>query len=282
MKPIKRILATTDFSKTANNALQYAVELAKEVDATLYVLHSFRVPAVSDTAYPLGGMYPEGLVDIEDVKKEVELEMDKLKKDYLFSKNLKYELIMEAGFAEDNILETLEKEEIDLLVMGTRGSNMLQELLGSTTSHTIENAKVPLLVIPENVKFGQLKNIVLATDYHQIQKPEAYNSLLNMVEIFHAEVDVLHVRNKKHQLTEGELDAGEELDRVLRKTRHTYHYDLEDENINEGIEKFLEKHDASMLAMVPRKHSFIDKLLHGSNTRYMIFHTQKPLLILKA
>ncbi|MEK6477936.1 universal stress protein [Catalinimonas sp. 4WD22] len=282
MKPIKKILAPTDFSKTANNALKYAVELAKEVDAKLYVLHSYRVPAISDTAYPLGGMYPEGMVDIEDVRKEVSAEMDKIKNDYLSSKTLNFETILQSGFAEENILETINKENIDLVIMGTRGSNALQELLGSTTSHIIEHTKVPLLVIPEGISFGQLKNIVLATDYQHVQKPEDYNMLLNMVNIFHAEVDILHVRKGETKLSEEELEAGEDLDRILKKTRHTYHYDIEGENVNEGIEKFLEKHGASMLAMIPRKHSFIDKLIHGSRTKHMIFHTQRPLLILKA
>ncbi|MDF9797498.1 nucleotide-binding universal stress UspA family protein [Catalinimonas alkaloidigena] len=282
MKTIKKILAPTDFSKTANNALQYAVELAKEVDAKLIVLHSYRVPAISDTAYPLGGMYPEGMVDIEDVKKEVSVEMDKIKEDYLFSKTLKFETVLQAGFAEENILEIIDNESIDLVVMGTRGANAIQELLGSTTSHIIESSKVPLLVIPEDVSFGQLTNIVLATDYQQVHKPEDYSMLLNMVDIFHAEVDVLHVSKGASKLNETELEVGEELDRILKKTRHKYHYDIEDENINEGIEKFLEKHSASMLAMIPRKHSFFDKLIHGSKTKHMIFHTHRPLLILKA
>lgn len=281
MKPIKKILAPTDFSSAANNALRYAVELAQEFGAKLYVLHSYRIPAVSDVAYPLGGMYPEGMVDMEDVKKEVAEEMEKIKKNYLFGKHLQYETLMEGGFAEENIQQVLNKEDIDLIVMGTRGVNTLQQFFGSTTTHIITHTKVPLLVIPENVIFGKIKSIVLATDYRNVHKAETYDILLSMASAFHAKVDILHVRKEDSKLSEEELDAGEYLDRILHKTPHAYHYTLQDESINEGIEKFLNDHEFSMLAMVPREHSLIDKLLHGSKTQHMIFHTKKPLLVLK-
>jgi nucleotide-binding universal stress UspA family protein len=281
MKPITKILAPTDFSPAANNALNYAVGLAKEIGAKLYVLHAYRIPAVADTAYPIGGMYPEGMVDMEDVQKEINAEMEKIKTDYLYSPDLKFETITESGFAQESILEYVDKLDIDLIVMGTRGSNALQELFGSTTSHIINNTKVPILVIPREVSFEKVDNIVLATDYKKSHKPETYDMLLTMVDIFHADVDVLHVRQEVSKMSGDELDAGEELDRILKKTRHSYHYNLENENVNEGIEKFLQDHQSSMLAMVPRKHSLIDRLIHGSKTQHMIFHTQKPLLVLK-
>lgn len=281
MKAIKNILAPTDFSPTANNALRYSVELAKEFGAKLYVLHSYRIPAVSDVAYPLGGMYPEAMVDIEDVRKEVSVEMDKIKNDYLFNKSLRYETLMECGFAEENIQDIIEKKEIDLVVMGTRGANALQEFFGSTTTHLISRTRTPLLVIPENVKFGRIENVVLATDYRKVHKPETYDILLRLANTFHAKVDVLHVRKEASKLSIEELEAGEDLDRILHRTPHAYHYTLEDESINEGIERFLKDHPFSMLAMVPREHSLIDRLLHGSKTQHMIFHTQKPLLVLK-
>jgi len=281
MKTIKRILAPTDFSPIANNALLYAIELAKEIGAKVYVLHSYRVPAIADTAYPIGGMYPEGMVDIEDVRKEVEEEMEKLKKDYLYSQSLQYETLLKCGFAEESIVDTVKNEHIDLIVMGTSGANAIQEFLGSTTTHIIKQCAVPTLVIPDGINFGKLESIVLATDYQQVHKPESYAALLFMANIFHAEVDVLHVSKGGARLTDAELEAGEELDRILRKTRHNYHYDFEEDSINKGIEKFLAKHKPSMLAMIPRKHSFWDKLLHGSKTQHMIFHTKRPVLILK-
>lgn len=281
MKPIKSILAPTDFSPVANNALAYAVGMAKELDAKLYVLHSFRVPAISDTAYPISGVYPEGMVDFESIKTEVQKELDKVEKTYLSDTKLKYQTLMKTGFAEENIRETIQENDIDLVVMGTRGSNALQELFGSTTSHMISSTDVPILVIPKTAEFTKIDNIVLASDYKQHYKAQTFDVLMNMVSLFHASVDVLHVRPKDKKMSGEELDSGEGLNRILKKTRHTFHFQSEDDNVDEALETFLQKHDKSMLAMVPHKHSLIDRMMNGSRTQHMIFHTKKPLLVMR-
>jgi len=281
MKPIKKILAPTDFSPASNNALQYAVGLAAETNAKLFVFHAYRIPEVTDAAYPIGGMYPDGMVDSNDIKKEVNEEMNGVIETILKDKNVNYESIISAGFAEENILSAIEKNEIDLVVMGTRGANALQEIFGSTTSHIISHTHVPVLVIPKSARFEKIDNIVLASDYKKTYKPDTYNMLLNMADLFHASIDVLHVRPENEKMSTEELDAGDGLDRILKKTQHAFHFQAEKEDVNDAIEKFLKQHKKSMLAMVPRKHSLIDRLIHGSKTQHMIFHTEKPLLVMK-
>ena len=281
MKPIKKILAPTDFSPTSNNALQYAAGLAAETNAQLFIFHTYRIPEVTDAAYPIGGMYPDGMVDANDIKKEVNEEMNKVVEDYVKDKNIKYEILISAGFTEENILSAIKEKDIDLNVMGTRGANALQELFGSTTSHIISHTEVPVLVIPKTARFEKIDNIVLASDYKKSYKPGTYEILLSMADLFHASIDVLHVRPEKEKMTTDELEAGDGLDRILKKTHHTFHFQAEKEDVNDAIEKFLKKHDKSMLAMVPRKHSLIDRLIHGSKTQHMIFHTEKPLLVMK-
>ena len=39
MRPIRHILVPTDFSLTANNALVYALDLAQEAEANVFILH---------------------------------------------------------------------------------------------------------------------------------------------------------------------------------------------------------------------------------------------------
>lgn len=281
MKPIRKILAPTDFSPASNNALQYAVGLATELNAKLYVLHSFRVPSVSDTAYPIGGVYPESMVDMENVKEEVKLEFQKVEDDILKGKQLNYETLLKSGFAEENIEEASRENEIDLIVMGTRGANALQELFGSTTTHVISNTNLPVLVIPKTASFTKIENIVLASDYKKNYKAQTFDALMNMIQLFHASVDVLHVRPEDKKMTGEELEAGEGLNRILKKTRHAFHFQSEEDDVNDAIEKFLSQNEKSMLAMLPHKHSLIDRMINGSKTQHMIFHTDKPLLVLR-
>lgn len=281
MKPIKKILAPTDFSPASNNALAFAVSLASELNAKLYVLHSYRIPTVTDTAYPIGGVYPEGMVDKDDIKKEVANELNTIEQDFLKDGSLTYETLMKSGFVEDNIQEVVKENEIDLIVMGTRGANVLQELFGSTTTHIINNTNVPVLVIPKSAQFTKIENIVLASDYKKNYKTQTFDALLNMVQLFNATVDVLHVRPDNKKMSGEELEAGEGLNRILKKTRHAFHFQTEGEDVNDALENFLTQHENSMLAMLPHKHSLIDRMINGSKTQHMIFHTDKPLLLMR-
>lgn len=281
MNNIKNILATTDFSPNANNALLYATELAKEIGAKLFVMHAYRLPTMAENAYPIGNMYPEASIDTEEIKKEVELEMEQLRQDFLYSRNLQYETLLVLDFAEEAIEKAVKAHDIDLVIMGTRGQNALQELFGSTTTHVMNRVQTPVLIIPRNIRFGKIDNMVLATDYRKVSRSHSFSVFLELVDAFHAEVDVLHVRHQMEKLNSEELEAGEDLDRMLRKTRHAYHYNLEDGDINKGIENFLSERSGSMLVMVPRHHNLIDRLLKGSHTQHMIFNTERPLLVLK-
>ena len=49
---MKKILFPTDFSKTANHAFVYALEMAKFLEAELIVLHTYSLPVVSYEGYP--------------------------------------------------------------------------------------------------------------------------------------------------------------------------------------------------------------------------------------
>ena len=281
MKPIKRILATTDFSPVSNNALRYAIGLAGELSAKLYILHSYRIPSVSDMAYPMSGVLPEGVVDLESVQEEVSVEMEKLEQEYLTDSSLKYEILIKSGFVEKSITETIAEYKIDLLVMGTRGANALQEIFGSTTTKVISSSQSPLLVIPKTASFQKIDRIILASDYQKSHKPQTYDVLLNFAQLFHAKIDVLHIKPESEKMSSSELEAGEGLNRILKKTQPTFHFHTEGDDVNDAIEKYLHKHENSMLAMVPHKHSLIDRLIHGSKTQHMIFHSKRPMLVMK-
>ncbi|MEO6290245.1 MAG: hypothetical protein ABIO76_10005, partial [Ginsengibacter sp.] len=53
-----------------------------------------------------------------------------------------------------------------------------------------------------------------------------------------------------------------------------------DSDINHALHESITNHNANMLAMVPHKHEWIEKLFKKSETKEMIFHTEVPLLIL--
>ena len=70
---MKTIIVPTDFSAISNNAIDYAVDLAKATGSSLLVFHAYQVP-VSMTDVPIV------LLSVEDLQKNAESKMDEVKK----------------------------------------------------------------------------------------------------------------------------------------------------------------------------------------------------------
>ena len=58
---------------------------------------------------------------------------------------------------EEEILNFAVKEEADLIAIGTRGTGgLMRDLFGSVTEKVVENAQIPVLVVPEKSEFKGL------------------------------------------------------------------------------------------------------------------------------
>ena len=70
---MKTIIVPTDFSAISNNAIDYAVDLAKATGGSILLFHAYQVP-VSMTDVPIV------LLSIEDLQKTNESKMEEMKR----------------------------------------------------------------------------------------------------------------------------------------------------------------------------------------------------------
>ena len=166
---IKNILCPVDFSDFSSRALRYAIGLARHFGSRLFVQHT----AQPSTYQFLGGMEANaGMVDIETQLQAAREEVRRM----LISAGIdtsEATVLLNEGFVPARILETISKERIDLVVMGTHGHRGFNRaVLGSVAESMIHQAVCPVLVVsrPQN-DFGdpdqgeRLRTILLATDF---------------------------------------------------------------------------------------------------------------------
>lgn len=157
---VKSILFPTDFSENAKHALQFALQLTKENNATLHIIHSIEEP------YDFAPM-------VENIKQNVTRKVEKLFdemtegiKEQEKYKKLKIKTHLFEGRAVHSILETASEYHVDLIIMGTQGRSALERLFfGSTTSEVVQQTEIPILVIPPYGEYSGFKNILFTTDY---------------------------------------------------------------------------------------------------------------------
>ena len=271
---MKTILVPTDFSDSAKNAINYAAELAKLTKAKLILFHVFHIPAVpSDVPF---------VMPLDEIEKDTLKALTKIKKNILFKHGSELNIVCKTklGFAVDEINEITKEENVDLIVMGVRGAGYLTEkLIGSITTTLIRKAKRPVLAINDKVTFKSIKKIVLACDYQNIDS-KSMEPLKEFIKLFKSQLYILNVSS------EGELISpikktvgGTQLVHSFEGLNHSFNF-VENEDIVEGINEFVDEHSADLIVMVPRKHTFFENIFQERNTKRMAFHTHIPLLAL--
>jgi nucleotide-binding universal stress UspA family protein len=274
---MKAILAPTDFSNHSKNSVAYAAEIAKLTKSKLILLHVYSMPIIQSDVPVVMPVWP----DIEKDGMEA-LNKQKRSLNRKFGTGLQIECICKMGYSIDEIVkQCITEKNVDLVVMGMQGAGYLSEkLIGSVTTALIKRSDCPVLVINEKVKFKSLKKIVLAYDYEKRLNKTVLNPLKEFVKLFKSQVFVLNVVNETQKLPSiKNAVAGIGTEHDLEEIKHSYHFIKNDDVIN-GINKFVTTKKADMLVIIPRKHKFLSTIFRESNTKKMAFHTSIPLLAL--
>lgn len=271
---MKTILVPTDFSDRAKNAINYAAELAKLTKAKLILFHAFHIPAVpSEVPFVL---------PLNEIEKDTLKVLTKIKKNIIFNhgSELNIVCITKLGFAVDEINEITKDENVDLIVMGVRGAGYLTEkLIGSVTTTLIRKAKRPVLAINDKVTFKSIKKIVLASDYQNIDA-KSMEFLKEFIKLFKSQLHILNVSSEGELISPArKIVGGTRLVQSFEGLNHSFDF-VENEDIVEGINEFVDVHNADLIVMTPRKHTFFENIFKERNTKRMAFHTHIPLLAL--
>lgn len=138
----QRILFPTDGSSEAEEALEDAIAFAKKYEADLHVLY------VVDTYEK---SWQESVVEevIDIAKEEGNQALDRVVKQVEREGVTVRKTLTRNNRPEDAILDYAEKQEIDLIVMGTHGRSGFKRLfLGSTTERVMRRTDLPVLAVP--------------------------------------------------------------------------------------------------------------------------------------
>lgn len=271
---ISKILVPTDFSEVANNALKYAIGLAMQTEASLYVLHVKSFP-VMDTAFP-SDIYATLLDEMETLAKNG---FEKLKTAYLEPSGVNYEFHSVSGFINDEIANTSSSQAIDLIIMGTTGASGLQELLvGSNAATTVARSEIPVFVIPPTANYNEIKHILYASDYTEPEFP-ALSKLMYFAELSQASIAVLHVKTDyDHYFNSSQNFFVKNKKQINKENIQVIQSDKAE--IQEAINDYIDKNPTDLLVLAKHNRSFFDKLFHRSLSKQMAYHTKIPLLVL--
>jgi len=148
--PIKKMLVAIDGSETAAKALDYALNLAEKCGAEVQIISV--VPPVESImprftlATPPSTVYTTFIDEVEKRLKNVLSEA--LKEAREKRPNLKISTKLITGRPADTIIQTAKEENVDLIVVGSRGLSGVEEIvLGSVSDRVADYATCPVLIV---------------------------------------------------------------------------------------------------------------------------------------
>ncbi len=276
---MKRILLPTDFSDNAYNAIRYAMQFFKDDHVTFYLLNTF-TPVSYNVGYLVETPMPYGLEDVAlmNSKREIEATEEKIKKEF---NNPKHDFVRLSAFNTliGEIQEVIEKYNIDLLIMGTKGATGAKEVfIGTHTMYTMKKVKCPVMAIPSGFEYEEPKDILFPTDYN-LSTDNIYLSLIK--EICNKHVCRLNVLNAYYgvPLNSDQREVKDFLDEYFKDNAHIFHI-AEGVDVLEAVEDFQKKYKINLLVMVHNKHSFFENLLFKPVINQIAYHTNIPFLVI--
>jgi nucleotide-binding universal stress UspA family protein len=205
---IHNVLIATDFSQSSNQALDFALKLAKGYKAETYVV--FVLPS---DEFILAG--PEAYVAArEAARRDLETLKVELKESHACTEGEDYHLYLLEGEVAPSILNFAHEKHIDLIVVGTHGRGGLgKAIMGSVSELVFRGSSVPVLTIGPNARHVQNalapKNILVAADFTPASERAAQYAA-GLASKHHSKLTLLHVVNPR------ELEHQPDHDRILQ------------------------------------------------------------------
>ena len=275
-----KILLPTDFSVNAKYAIDYALKLFEDETVEFYLWHVVKASTyVTDDLLTTKATFSVYETMTQSNKEALEGLMEDLTAEYDNQKHIFYPVMDYDNFI-DSAKQIIEKEDIDLVIMGTKGmDNVEKAIFGSNTLRVIQRTACPVLVIPDKYIFTPVKKIAFTCGYMSKYKKGEFDILNTIAQLDEAQIDVLHYMENV-SLTESEKENQANLDTMLKGSKRNY-INVEGNEYFDAVHNYIELKNYDMISVTSKKHSFLERLFNLHNVEIELQNLNLPLLVLK-
>lgn len=259
---MKNILVPTDFSDASISAVEVASRLSEGIECCVHLI------TIID--------------DDEEKKEDVEKKLDELKSSTLARTHEVITHIYEDNNVSDIILKCAEEIQTDLIVIGSRGSSTVAEiLLGSNTEKIVKQSDFTVLTIKSGFINNDIKSIAFASDF-SASCNEVMETVEQFAKLFNAEVHFLKINTPSHfeptRVSIEKINRFIELGDVKDRLENGYKIGLYSDSTEElGILNYSIENEIDMIALATHKANFW-QIMFERTSQNIVNHSFKPVL----
>lgn len=254
------IVVPIDFSPASLNAARFAAEMLNgRDDATLVLFH----------VYQYAEQYREVGHDLNEVRKNLP-----------GHSYIKLECLAEkSGDFLSTLIRVLRHLDAALVVMGIANKTRMEQLLvGSNCMRIIEKNICPVLVVPEYVESGKIKNVALASDFKNVEASIPLIPVKKILNIFHPSLHIININHEIYiSLTEDYQDQRGKLQQMFSEFDPEFYF-ITTYDFHKTLQQFIQDKNIDLVLTFPRTHSLIDKLVNAGHTSRLVYESSVPVL----
>ncbi|MEM7108852.1 MAG: universal stress protein [Bacteroidota bacterium] len=268
------ILVPVDFSKEARYALNFALGITKSNEASILAFHVVDYPTGA-TVDPIGMAVPTPYDPdfIELLKKNAGKQMEY----FLAEFDGEIESEISVGNPYLDISDKISELDVDLVIMGTKGSTGLKEFfIGSNAEKIVRTAECPVITLSQSTTTDDITDIVFATNLVDVSE-EIMTQVKRLQDMFQAKLHLVRINTpnsfERDQVIENGLEKVAKRYLLTNYTINIYNDIYQDQ----GILSFAAKMDASLIAMGTHGRTGLRHLLSGSVAEDVVNQAQRPI-----
>ncbi|NNL81698.1 MAG: universal stress protein, partial [Flavobacteriaceae bacterium] len=177
--------------------------------------------------------------------------------------------------------QTCEEKNIDLIVMGSHGVSGLKEIfIGSNTEKVVRNSNIPVLVIKKPHEEFTVNDFVFASDFTNDNK-QTYLQAVSIAEKFDAKLHLVMVNTANNFTTT--MEAKERISEFTKDASYdNYSVSIfNDETVEQGIVNFSQDINADLIGISTHGRQGIAHFFNGSISEDLVNHSKRPVMTFK-
>ena len=257
---MQTVIVPVDFSETSLNAARYAAKLLTGYYGVNMILHHvYEKPAQAE---------------------EARQKLEELKESLWQEGIVKMELLPEEGSDFIAELEKLARHrQADLIIMGITGRSAIgQTFIGSNTLKMVEKKVCPVLIIPADSQYKDVKNVLLTSDFKNVQASTPSVPIKKVLKPFRPSLHVLNVDSEHYvAITEAYQAEKAKLQEMFSEFYPEFYF-MGLHNVDEAISQFAQDKQVDFIILVHKEQNIFSRLFVKSHTKKLIYQSSIPIL----
>lgn len=278
---INNILIPIDFSKAAKFVIDEAMTLAKLVEAEVQLLYvkefydynPFQTMPDSPMENPTAG----------EVKKRVVAALEEMKSEIANEYGITPKAHIAEGDVHEEIVEFAEKNNVDLIAMGTHGVSGYREMfVGSNAQRVVTLSDLPVLTVSIERNKPDFNNILIPID-DSLHSREKVNIAVMMASLYKAKVHIVGVfePEEPNDINKFKIKLKSVEDIIKKHNLEMQTEIIESDSLAESTLEYAEKHKCDLIVINTGHESKITGIFLGLFAQQIVNHSKVPVLSLK-